>query len=52
MSELKTLTNENKRIELCLTLYGRPYTKKNSQRIAKNRKTGAHFVKPSANYEE
>lgn len=38
-------------VEIGLTLYGRPYTKKNSQRIAKNKKTGARFVKPSANYE-
>lgn len=37
--------------EIGLTLYGRPYTKKNSARILKNQKTGAPFVKPSANYE-
>lgn len=37
--------------EIGLTLYGRPYTKKNSQRIAMNKKTGARFVKPSENYE-
>lgn len=36
---------------ISLTLYGRPYTKKNSPRIVKNKKTGARFVKPSENYE-
>lgn len=52
MSELKTLTSENKRIELCLTLYGRPYTKKNSPRIVKNKATGARFIKPSQEFEQ
>lgn len=51
MSELKRLLNGNKLTEIGLTLYGRPYTKKNSQQIAHNKRTGARFVKPSANYE-
>ena len=33
-----------------LTLPGEPRTKKNSQRILKNHKTGASFVAPSGNY--
>lgn len=33
-----------------VTLPGNPVTKKNSQRILKNHKTGASFVAPSNNY--
>ena len=33
-----------------LTMPGEPRTKKNSQRILKNHKTGASFVAPSGNY--
>ena len=36
--------------KLTLTLPGNPVTKKNSQRILKNSKTGAAFVAPSSNY--
>lgn len=33
-----------------MTLPGNPVTKKNSQRILKNGRTGAHFVAPSSNF--
>lgn len=36
--------------KLTLTLPGNPVTKKNSQRILKNAKTGGSFVAPSKNY--
>lgn len=47
---IKLLPNGNKLESIGLTLHGRPYTKKNSQQIAQNKRTGARFVKPSANY--
>ncbi|SFH68960.1 RusA family crossover junction endodeoxyribonuclease [Pisciglobus halotolerans] len=36
---------------LQLTIIGKPITKKNSQRILRNRRTGKPFVAPSAQYE-
>lgn len=49
---IRTLPNGNKLESVGLTLYGRPYTKKNSPRIVKNRATGARFVKPSQEFEQ
>lgn len=37
-------------MDYSLTLPGNPVTKKNSQRILKNKRTGASFVAPSNNY--
>lgn len=52
MSEwAKIPPNSDRLREIGLTLHGRPYTKKNSQRIAVNMRTGARFVKPSENFE-
>lgn len=37
-------------IELHYTIPGNPITKKNSQRILRNKKTGVSFIAPSAKY--
>lgn len=39
-------------MKLTYTIYGKPITKKNSQRICYNKATGRRFVRPSPQYED
>ena len=39
-------------MKLTYTIYGKPITKKNSQRICYNKATGRRFVRPSQQYED